>query len=361
MRAVAVIPRSAQGARLDEVPDPEPDDGQILVKVHEVGVDGTDAEIVAGDYGEAPPGKGHLIIGHESLGRVEDVGGEAGPGFTPGDWVVAMVRRPDPVACENCARGEPDLCLNGQYTERGIKGAHGFLAERYAEEPQFLISVPDEQKHVAVLLEPLSVVVKAVEHMERIQARMFWNPQRALVLGAGSIGLLAAMLLRLHGLDVWVYDRAARGVKRDLAEAMGAHFISAEERPLGHELATETGPLDIIVEATGFSPLAFDAIDLAGPNGIVCLAGVSSGSRKLRISVDHLNLEMVLMNKVVFGTVSSNRRHFEAGVTYLAEIESRWPGVLPGLITRRVSFTDFAAAFERSDADIKAVIDIASP
>ncbi|MGB6838061.1 MAG: glucose 1-dehydrogenase [Dehalococcoidia bacterium] len=359
MKAVVVTPKKRGSGRLAEVPDPQPKKGEVLVRVHEVGLDGTDLEILEGQYGEAPPGEDYLVIGHESLGRVGEVT-DGTEGLSPGDWVVAMVRRPDPVPCRNCAADEWDMCLNGLYTERGIKGRHGFLAEFYAEAPKFLVRVPEELSAFAVLLEPVSIVEKAVEQIKRIQARMVWQPERAIVLGAGPIGLLAAMLLRLEGIEVHIYNRSERKVKRDVTESIGANYISAEESPLAHELAEEIGPVDIVVEATGFSPLAFDAMDIVGPNGIVCLTGVSGGSRTLEVSADHLNLEMVLMNKVVFGTVNANRRQFESGVGHLQEIEARWPGVLSRMITRRLPMEHFAEAVQRSPQDVKTVLEIAS-
>jgi len=360
MRAVVVTPGEQGSGRLAEVPDPRPRPGEVLVRVSEVGLDGTDIEILEGQYGEAPPGEDYLIIGHESLGQVQELADGAG-GLSPGDWVVAIVRRPDPVPCRNCAADEWDMCLNGQYTERGIKGRHGFLAEFYAEAPKFLVKVSEKLSPFAVLLEPLSIVEKAVEQIKRIQSRMVWQPQRAMVLGAGTIGLLAGMVLRLQDLEVHIYNRSEQKIKRDVTESIGANFICAEERPLGHELEREIGPLDIVVEATGFSPLAFDAMDMVGPNGIVCLTGVSGGSRALQIAADHLNLEMVLMNKVVFGTVNANRRHFETGVHHLQEIEARWPGVLSRMITRRYPIERFTDALRRSSQDIKRVVEVALP
>ncbi len=358
MKAAIVTPRKAGSGRLVEIPDPQLRDGEVLVQVQQVGLDGTDTEILQGQYGEAPPGDDYLIIGHESVGRVAKRT-SAADGLSPGDWVVAIVRRPDPVPCRNCAAGEWDMCLNGQYTERGIKGRHGFLAEFYTETPNYLVKVPADISGVAVLLEPLSIVEKAVEQIKRIQSRLVWKPERALVLGAGPIGLLAGMLLGLEGLEVHIYDATEHGLKRDLAEATGASYIWAGEHQLGHELAAEIGPVDIVLEATGFSPLTFDAIDMVAPNGVVCLTGVSGGSRKLEISADHLNLEMVLSNKVVFGTVNANRRHFESGVRHLQEIEVRWPGLLSQMITRRLPLEDFGDAFEPSPSQVKSIVEIA--
>ncbi len=357
MKAVVVTPKQAGSGRLAEVPDPTPSEGEALVKVHQVGLDGTDAEILGGEYGEAPSGDDYLIIGHESLGRVVDAPAGAN-GLQPGDWVVAIVRRPDPVPCRNCAADEWDMCLNGQYTERGIKGRHGFLAEYYAETPKFLVKVPDEIAPAAVLLEPLTIAEKAVDQIRRIQSRLVWQPERALVLGAGPVGLLAGLVLRLEGMEVSFYDRAEGGIKRDLATAMGASYIWADEKPLSHELARETGMVDVVFEATGFSPLAFDAMDMVGPNGIVCLSGVSGGSRRREVSTDHLNLEIVLGNKVVFGTVNANRRHFEAGVRHLQEAQTRWPELLSRVITERLAIEAFAEGVQPSTDAVKRIVEL---
>ncbi len=355
MKAVVVTPKEAGSGRLQIVPDPEAGAGEALVRVHQVGLDGTDAEILAGEYGEAPPGDDYLTIGHESLGRVEAVG-RAADGLAPGDWVVAIVRRPDPAPCRNCAVDEWDMCMNGGYTERGIKGLHGFLSEYYTEIPKYLVKIPPELAPFGVLLEPLTIAEKAWNQIQRIQSRLVWKPERAVVLGAGPVGLLAATALRLEGLEVHVYDAAEPGLKSELASAIGANYIWAGERKLSHELADEIGTVDIVFEATGFSPLAFDAMDMVGPNGIVCLSGVSGGSRKLEVSVDHINLEIVLGNKVVFGTVNANRRHFEAGVRHLQEAATRWPGLFERVITRRLAIEAFEEGIRRTPEDIKKVV-----
>lgn len=356
MQAVIVTPGHAGSDRLEEVADPEPTAEEVLVEVLAVGVDGTDDEIARGDYGEAPPGDDYLIIGHESLGRLTRPAGD----LDEGDLVAAIVRRPDPLPCLNCARDEWDMCLNGQYTERGIKGRHGYLAEYYAEVPKYLVPVPEDLATVGMLVEPTSVAEKAIDQIWRIQERMAWEPSRALVTGAGPIGLLAAALLRIRDLDVYVYDRAGSGPKVNLARELGATYLLADEHELGHSVVDEVGPIDIAIEATGYAPLSFGLADTVGTNGVVALTGVSGGSREAQVGVDHLNLEMVLGNKVIVGTVNANRRHFETAVADLTTIERRWPGWLERCITRRVPLATYRDALERGRNDVKVVVEVRS-
>jgi glucose 1-dehydrogenase len=355
MKAFAITPGAGGSGRVRDVAEPLRSADQALVEVIAVGVDGTDRELLSGAYGEAPPGDDHLITGHESLGRVAVASDGS---LREGQLVVAIVRRPDPVPCANCAAGEWDMCLNGRYTERGIKAAHGFLAERYVEEPRYLVALPDTLLGIGMLLEPLSIVEKAIEQIDRIQSRLLWAPRRALVLGAGTIGTFAAVLLRLRGLEVMLYSRGDGGRGRELAEQAGATFCSADSTKLDHAFAEQAGGIDIVIEASGYSPLAFEAMDVVGPNGVVCLTGVSAGSRSLTIDAAHLNLEMVLNNRLVFGTVNANRRHFESGVAHLQAIAGRWPALLERMITRRIPLALFdQSALEHPD-DLKVVVDV---
>lgn len=321
-----------------------------------VGIDGTDREINAAAYGQAPPGEDTLVIGHEAVGRVVALG-EGVHGVEVGDVVVPTVRRPCPERCLPCRMGQSDFCATGQYTERGIKGAHGYLAEFFTERPEYLIRVPARCGDLAVLLEPLSIVVKGIEQLFRIQERLPWEPRRALVLGAGPIGLLATFLLRLHGLDV-VTSALTRppAIQSELVEAAGGRYLSAVTHPIAG-LERELGNLDVIFEATGSSTVAFQALGILGTNGVLVLTGVSAGHRTLRIPADVLNLEMVLGNKLAFGTVSSNPTHFHAALRWLNACEERWPGLLGRLITRRLPLSEFAAALDRGPG-VKTVIEV---
>jgi threonine dehydrogenase-like Zn-dependent dehydrogenase len=356
MRAVVITLGRKDSDRLVDVPDPEPEAGEALVEVLSVGVDGTDDELASGQYGEAPEGEDELIIGHESLGRVVEPAG----GLAAGQLVAAIVRRPDPVPCLNCAHDEWDYCLNGRYTERGIKGRHGFLAEYYTEHPKYLVRVPDELERVGMLVEPTTISVKALEQVEVIQRRLTWQPQRALVTGAGPIGLLAAAVLTLRGFEVVVYNRSDSPRKVELTQELGAQFVTTDSADLGHDLADEYGPFDVAIEATGFSPLAFRLLDTVGHNGVAVLTGVSGGDRTAELRVDHLNLEAVLQNKVLVGTVNADRGNFEQAVADLAQVEQRWPGWLERMITLRPPLERYREALDRGSEDVKAVVDVAA-
>jgi threonine dehydrogenase-like Zn-dependent dehydrogenase len=348
MRAVTVVPLVPDSVDLTDLPEPPVSDGPVLVKTRAVGVCGTDLEIIEGEYGWAPPGEPRLAIGHESLGEVVEAPSDSG--LAPGDLVVAIVRRPDPVPCPNCAIGEWDMCRNGMYTEWGIKEHHGYARERFRITSDYLVKVDPKLGNLGVLLEPTTVVAKAWDHIERIGARARWEPATVLVTGAGPIGLLAALLGVQRGLEVHVLDRVTDGLKPELVAAMGATYH--------HGNVADTGVVpDVAIECTGVGPVIHDLMDVTGSNGIVCLTGVSS-SRELSVDVGLLNRRMVLSNDVVFGSVNANRRHYEAGATALAEADPTW---LSRLITRSVPLTAWRDAYQRQPGDVKVVLDFDSP
>jgi threonine dehydrogenase-like Zn-dependent dehydrogenase len=344
VRAVTITPGQPNSLRLvDDAPEPPESEGAVLVHAIAVGVCGTDREIIAGEYGEAPPGTGQLIIGHESLGRViEDPTGT----LQPGDLVAGIVRLPDPVPCLNCAVGEWDMCRNGLYTEHGIKARHGFARERWRVEPDFAVRLDPALESVGTLLEPTSVVAKAWEHIERVGVRARWEPETVLVTGAGPIGLLAALLGAQRGLEVHVLDRAVDGPKPALVSALGATYHTGQVADLDLEP-------DIVVECTGAPPVVVQVIDKVGPTGIVCLTGVSSAGKQVGVDAGALNRAVVLENNVVFGSVNANRRHWTAAAVALGRADLRW---LEKLISRRVSLDQYADAYARDDNDIKVVL-----
>lgn len=350
MRALSVRPGQPNSIQRDDVPLPPAADGSVLVRALALGICGTDREIISGKYGWAPPGHDRLILGHESLGCVEEA--PAGSGFAAGDLVVGIVRRPDPVPCPACAVGEWDMCRNGQYTERGIKERNGYGSEFWRIEAPFLVKLDPALGRLGVLLEPASVVVKCWEQVLRIGRRTAsWQPRVVLVTGAGPIGLLAAMIGRQYGFETHVFDRNKDGPKPDMVRAIGAVSHSGSIGDLG-DLAP-----DIVIECTGAVPVVLDAVSRAAPSGIVCLAGVSAGGRPVEFDAGLFNRNMVLHNGVVFGSVNANRRHYKAAAEALAKADREW---LDGLISRRVPLARWREAFEKRDDDIKVVLEFAS-
>lgn len=355
MKAAVCTPGKKNSLRVIDIEKPSCGDGEVLVKVHMVGVDGTDEDINNGLYGRAPEGCDFLVIGHEAVGIVEEAGG--GVRCTaPGDVVVATVRRPCPERCLNCRNHEPDFCLTGDYLERGIKGLHGYMAEYYAESMDFVVRLPEELLEVGCLLEPLSVAEKGICEAFEVQRRMLWEPRRALVLGTGPLGLLATFILRDMGLETFTLaTRDKKSLKARASEASGARYIDVNEEPL-ESLPGKYGPFDLIIEATGYSPFAFKAMELVNRNGVVCLAGLSPRKKEHSICTDCVNMDMVLNNKVTFGTVSSNRRDFEKGVDRMLSIRKKWPGLLEKLFTKKESLDNAPEALRRNKEDIKAVV-----
>ena len=348
MRAITVLPGIANSARLDDVPEPPLSDGAVLVRTRALGVCATDREILSGAYGTAPPGQGRLVLGHESLGTVETA--PADGEVAPGDLVVGIVRRPDPQPCSACAVGEWDMCRNGGYTERGIKERHGYGAERFRIEPEFVVKVDPALDILGVLLEPASVLAKAWDHTERIgQRSRGWQPRTLLVTGAGPIGLLAALMGKQRGLDVHVLDHNKGGPKEAIVHDLGAVYhtdASTLER---------LGP-DVLMECTGAATVIRDCLGAGAPGGIVCLTGVTEPGKTFDLNIGRLNRKMVLDNETVFGSVNANRRHYQMAAEALARADKRW---LARLITRRVALKSWSDALEPRPGDIKVVIDFA--
>ena len=346
MRALTVIPEKPGSLEVAELPDPRPGRGDLLVESLSVGVCGTDKEIVRGDYGRAPAGDERLVLGHESLGRVREA--PQGSGFSAGDLVAGVVRRPDPVPCGACAAGEFDMCRNGKYTEHGIKELHGFASEMWCAEPDRVVKLDPALGENGVLVEPTSVVAKAWEQIQLIGDRAWFEPERVLVTGAGPIGLLAAMLGVQRGLDVHVLDRVSDGPKPRLVRNLGATYHHEDSETVAARLRP-----DVVVEATGAGKVVVDVLAGTAPYGIVCLTGVSSGGRVLRFDAGAVNRELVLENDAVVGSVNANLRHYRAAAEALAAAD---PGWLGGLITRKVPLAKAEEAFTAQPEDVKVVI-----
>ncbi len=348
MRALSVVPLKPDSAAVVDIEEPTPGPGELLVDGLALGVCGTDREIAAGDYGWAPPGRERLVLGHESLGRVREA--PAGSGFEAGDLVVGVVRRPDPVPCGACARGEFDMCRNGEYTERGIKQIDGYGAERWTVEAEYAMKLDPGLDLVGVLMEPTTIVAKAWDHIDRIGARAYFAPERALVTGAGTIGLLAAMLGVQRGLEVHVLDQVEEGIKPELVEALGASYHTTDA-----ETIEKVAPPDIVVEATGVPKLVFDVMQHTASAAVVCLTGVSPIGRDISIDAGQLGRDIVLENDVIFGSVNANLGHYELAARALASAERSW---LERMITRRVPLERFEEALDSRPDDVKVVLDL---
>jgi threonine dehydrogenase-like Zn-dependent dehydrogenase len=338
MKGIAVFPRKPDSVHLAELPKPSVDDvpgGRgVLVRVLRCGVDGTDKEINAGEYGATPPGHDFLVLGHENFGRVEAVGKNVTE-LAPGDYVVATVRRPGGSLYDLI--GTNDMTTDDVYFERGINLRHGYLTEYYADDAEFIVKVPQGLKNVGVLLEPLTVAEKGIAQAYEIQRRLrVWRPRRAAVLGSGTIGLMATLALRLRGLAVTTFGRTPKPyLNSDLLEAIGARYLSTGETSLADE-AGRSGLYDIVFEATGSSQVVFDSMRIVGKNGVLVLSSVTGGDKQVTVPADKINLEFVLGNKVMVGTVNANREYFEMGVKDMAQAESEYPGWLSRLLTHPV-------------------------
>src|SRR5437016_5506500 len=296
MKAISVFPGKPNSVHVADLPKPSvdqvPNGRGVLVKVLRVGVDGTDKEINAAEYGAAPPGYDFLVIGHEGFGRVEAVGPNV-TGLKPGDYVVATVRRPGKSIYDLI--GTNDMTTDDTYFERGINLRHGFLTEYYVDDAEFIVKVPQGLKQVGVLLEPLTVAEKGIAQAYEIQRRLrVWRPRRAAVLGSGTIGLMATLALRLRGLAVTTFGRTPKPyLNSDLLEAIGAKYVSTGETSLMDEAAV-SGPYDIVFEATGSSQVVFDSMRIVGKNGVLVLSSVTGGDKQVTVPADKINLEFVL-------------------------------------------------------------------
>ncbi len=373
MRAVGIIPKTSRLELLDVVQPAIQQPDQVLLKILQVGVCGTDREIAHGELGAAPSDGEHLIIGHEMLGQIAAVGAGV-QGFREGDLVVATVRR-GCGRCPSCLHGAVDFCTTGDYIEHGIKQLNGFMTEYIVDGAQYLVPLPAELREIGVLLEPLSVGEKAIEQALRVLRRLPQPPghpelamgadwgvgMRALVAGSGPIGMLGAMILRAHGAEVTVIDRSdERAFSSTLLKTIGARHIN------GAELATENvddrlGQVDMIFEATGAAEFSFKLIDALGPNGVYVMTGVPGGDQPASIPAASLMRQIVLNNQVLFGTVNASRDNFVQGVADLARFRALWGDTVDRLITERVPLERYMDAIEApEEGGIKSIVEIAA-
>lgn len=370
MKAVAVFPARRE-VRVIDHPQPQiTSPTQAKMRVLEVGVCGTDREITTFQYGTPPPGDDFLILGHESLSEVVEVG----PGVSkvkPGDLVVITVRRPCPHDyCIACRDGRQDYCFTGDFTERGIKQRHGFMTEFVVEEQEYLNPVPRPLRDVAVLVEPLTIAEKSIEQLRTVQQRLPWGfpegdgghleqRRRAVVLGAGPVGLLGAMALRACGFDVTVYSRSSkRDEKTEIVEGIGARYISSETHSPA-QLAETAGPIDLVYEALGASKVAFDVIQHLGPNGVFIFTGVPGRKGPVEVDTDFIMRDVVLNNQVILGSVNAPPHCFASAIDHLGVFLERWPAAIRAVITARFPI-EKALDPLASGGGIKNVIAVAS-
>ncbi|WP_093840269.1 glucose 1-dehydrogenase [Streptomyces aidingensis] len=353
MPALTVRPGEPGSLAVREIPDREPpaaDDAagenRLLVRGLAAGVCGTDREIASGAYGSPPPGRDRLVLGHESLGRVEQA--PPGSGFAPGDLVAGVVRRPDPVPCGACARGEFDMCRNGRYTEHGIRQLDGWARERWSLDARYAVRLAPALSRAGVLTEPTTVVAKAWEQVERIGGRSWFEPSRVLVTGAGPIGLLAALLATQRGLRTHVLDRVTGGPKPGLVRDLGAEYHTGDPERVMADVRPE-----VVIEATGAGTVVFAVLRGSAPYGVICLTGVSPAGRRLTVDAGALNREIVLENDAVVGSVNANLRHYRQAARALGRADPAW---LERLLSRRVPLTRATEAFVPQPDDVKVVI-----
>lgn len=370
MRAVGVIPNKREVGILSQPSPGITSPFQLKIRTLEVGICGTDREICHFDYGTPPQGSDYLVLGHEGLGEVVEVG----PGaerFKVGDLVVPSVRRPCPHAyCLACREGRQDFCTTGDFTERGIKMVHGYMTEFFVEEEQYLNFVPPELRDVAVLVEPLTVAEKALAQVWHIQKRLPWantthkdqGPgfgKTAVVLGAGPIGILGAMAMVVNGFKTYVYSRSPEpNPKADLVNSIGAKYISSQTVPVD-QFGEMVGNIDLVYEGVGVGSIAFDVLKVLGLNGIFVFTGIPPGNKgTVPVDADLIMRHMVLKNQVLVGTVNADRTAFEHAIRDLGIFKQRWPKALASVITGRHTMEDYRDLLLGKARGIKNIIKI---
>lgn len=359
MRALAVYP-DRHITQIIEIAEPPPPRGhEVLVRVHEVGICGTDRDIADFHYGEPPPGSDHLILGHEAVGEIADIGEDVST-VRIGDLVVLTVRRPCPdPGCRACRVGRQDFCTTGDFTERGIKQVHGYLTELVLDDEHNVVAVPPQLTAVAALVEPLSIAAKAAEQAQAVQRRLPWEQEkgRILVLGAGPVGMLGALAMTVTGFDTIVYSRESDDSPRaDRVREMGATYLSTDQTPIA-KLPAVTGPIDVIYEAVGVPAVAFGAIEALSPNGLLILTGIPGPAEPAALPLDRIMKTIVLSNQAIVGTVNASRSAFALAVQRLEQAMYLVPQSVRGIITKRVPL-DAAPDTLREPHGVKDIVQI---
>jgi glucose 1-dehydrogenase len=370
MKAVAVFPVQRQ-VRVIDHPEPKlASPTQARMRVLDVGVCGTDREIVSFQYGTPPEGSDYLIIGHESLSEVVETGAQVSK-VKPGDLVVMTVRRPcGHPECVACREGRQDFCYTGDFTERGIKQNHGYMTEFVVEEERYLHPVPRALRDVAVLCEPLTIAEKSLEQLWTVQRRLPWgcpdhakssaHCHRAIVLGAGPVGILGAMALKVEGFEVTVYSRSPNHEEKNrIMDAMGIPYIAAETHSTA-DMAKMAGPIDVVYEATGASSVAFDVLKHLGPNAVFIFTGVPGRKAPIPVDTDAIMRNMVLNNQLVLGSVNAPPQAFDSAIQHLGAFVEKWPDTVRSLITARIPIQNAPKALQEPAGGIKNVISISN-
>jgi glucose 1-dehydrogenase len=370
MRAVGVSPSKKEVRLVDHHTPHISSDHHVKIRSLEVGICGTDKEICHFVYGSPPEGFDYLVIGHESLGEVVEVGSKV-RNLKKGDLVVPSVRRPCPHDyCQSCREERQDFCFTGDFTERGIKMTHGFMTEFYVDEERFLNPLSHDLREVGVLVEPLTVAEKGLEQVWQVQKRLPWVKKnapangrgtglKAVVLGAGPIGILGAMTLVRHGFETYVYSRSKKpNPKADLVESFGAKYISSESVTVD-QLAEQVGNIDLVYEAVGLSKIAYDVLRVLGMNGVYVFTGIPAPRAPIPVEADNIMRNMVLKNQAVVGTVNADKKAFEDAITDLGVFMERWPAALKSLITGRYKLDNYKELLLGDKSGIKNVIALA--
>ncbi len=345
--------RGKRGPQLLTIPKPEPEPGEVLVRTLRVGVDGTDHEVIAGNHGGPPEGEDSLVLGHEAVGVVEE---STVAECSPGDVVVPTIRRPPESGInEYFERGEADMAPPDATVERGIDRAHGFMAEYFTSPAEYLVTVPRRLAEWGFLVEPISISEKALELASASRSSFTWEPEHALVLGNGPLGLVTVAMLR-DEMDVYCLGRRDRpDPSIDIIEKLGGTYIDSRETPVD-EIPGEYVAMDLIYEATGYAKHAFECIDALAPNGVGALLGVPD-SWEFFVDGGHLHREFVMNNKALVGSVNSGPKHFEAAVETLDDLPS-W--FLEEYVTTVAYYESFADAFDTPETAIKTAVEFGS-
>lgn len=370
MKGIAVFPGKKQIELIEIAAQQGIGPSDVRLRMLEVGICGTDKEIAAFQYGTPPKGSDYLIIGHESLAEVAEIGPNV-HNFSAGDLVVSMVRRPCPHhECVPCRLGRQDFCVTGDYTERGIKELHGFITESVVDEERFLFKVPLELRDIGVLVEPLTIAEKAIFQLKEVQERLPGNiqhmkaasgePRNALVLGAGPVGLLGCMALTLEGYRTFIYSReGSTSKKASIAKAVGARYLSAQDHDLP-DVAREMGSIDVVYEATGASGLAFETIKFLGYNAVFIFTGVPGRKAPIQVDTSFIMRNLVLKNQAVLGTVNAGAEAYMAAIIRLGAFMKRWPDAVRSVITGRYPIEQYADLLSGKAPGIKNVIRLSS-